>query len=56
VQQQARLVELFGIRPEDAQKVLAAAHPRTPSELMAAVGVYQRIQERLTGKAKGITT
>jgi hypothetical protein len=56
VQQQARLVELFGIRTEDAQKVLAAAHPRTPSELMAAVGVYQRIQERLTGKAKGITT
>jgi hypothetical protein len=51
-EQQSRLVELFGVRPEDAQKVLAAAHPRSPGELMTAIGVYQRIQERLSGKAK----
>jgi hypothetical protein len=51
-EQQARLVELFGIRAEDAYKVLAPAHPRTPGELMLAVGVYQRIQERLARRAK----
>lgn len=49
-EQRDRLVALFGIRPEDAQKVLAAVHPRTPAELMGAVGVYQRIQERLSGR------
>jgi hypothetical protein len=46
-QREARLVELFDIRREDAHLVLAPAHPRTPGELMHAVGVYQRIQERL---------
>ncbi|HSD52830.1 MAG TPA: DUF4350 domain-containing protein [Burkholderiales bacterium] len=51
-EQQARLVELFGIRAEDAHKVLAPAHPRTPGELMLAVGVYQRIQERLARRTK----
>jgi hypothetical protein len=50
--QRDRLVALFGIRPEDAQKVLAAANPRTPAELMTAVGVYQHIQERLSGRTQ----
>jgi hypothetical protein len=50
--QQARLVALFGIRAEDANMVLAPAHPRTPTELMHAVGVYQRIQERLARRSK----
>lgn len=50
--QRDRLVALFGIRPEDAQKVLAAANPRTPAELMTAVGVYQHIQERLAGRTQ----
>ncbi len=50
--QRERLVALFGIRPEDAQKVLAAANPRTPAELMSAVGVYQHIQERLSGRTQ----
>lgn len=51
-EQRDRLVALFGIRPEDAQRVLAPSHPRTPAELMAAVGVYQHIQERLTGRTQ----
>ena len=51
-EQQTRLVEVFGIRAEDAQKVLAPAAPRTPGELMVAIGVYQRIQERLSGRTK----
>jgi hypothetical protein len=51
-EQRDRLVALFGIRPEDAQRVLAPSHPRTPAELIAAVGVYQHIQERLTGRTQ----
>jgi hypothetical protein len=51
-EQQARLVEVFGIRAEDAHRVLAPAHPRTPGELLLAVGVYQRIQERLARRTK----
>jgi hypothetical protein len=51
-EQQARLVELFSIRAEDAQKVLAPVHPRTPGELLLAVGVYQRIQERLARRTR----
>lgn len=50
--QRDRLVALFGIRPEDAQRVLAPAPARTPAELMAAIGVYQRIQERLSGRTQ----
>jgi hypothetical protein len=51
-EQEARLVELFGIRPDDARTVTAPAAPRTPGELMLAVGVYQHIQERLARRAK----
>ncbi|HSD52521.1 MAG TPA: DUF4350 domain-containing protein [Burkholderiales bacterium] len=51
-EREARLVELFGIRAEDAHLVLAPAHPRTPTEFMHAVGVYQRIQERLARRSK----
>ncbi len=51
-EQRDRLAALFGIRPEDAQKVLAAVHPRTPADLMSAIGVYQRIQERLSGRTQ----
>lgn len=51
-EQEARLVAAFGIRAEDARKVTAPAAPRTPGELMLAVGVYQRIQERLAGRTK----
>jgi hypothetical protein len=51
-EQEARLVALFGIRADDAHKVIAPANPRTPAELMLAVGVYQRIQERLARRSK----
>lgn len=51
-EQEARLVALFGIGGDDARKVIAPANPRTPGELMLAVGVYQRIQERLSRRSK----
>jgi hypothetical protein len=46
-EQASRLVALFGVRPDEARLVVAPPHPRTAGELVAAVGVYQRIQERL---------
>ena len=46
-EQEARLVALFGIRGDEARLVVAPPHPRTGAELVAAIGVYQRIQERL---------
>lgn len=51
-EQAARLVELFGIAPEDAQRVLVPPHPRTAAELMTAIGIYQHIHERLAGRAR----
>jgi hypothetical protein len=51
-EQQARLVEVFGIRTDDAQKVLAPTASAHAWELMVAIGIYQRIQERLSGRTK----
>jgi hypothetical protein len=46
-EQESRLVALFGVRQDEARLVVAPLHPRTAAELVAAVSVYQRIQERL---------
>lgn len=46
-EQEARLAALFDLRGEEARLVVAPPHPRTGAELVAAIGVYQRIQERL---------
>ncbi len=45
-EQVARLAEAIGLRPEEAQLVVAPPHPRNATELIAAIGVYQRIHER----------
>jgi hypothetical protein len=45
--QESRLVELAEIGRDEARLVTAPSHPRSAAELVAAIGVYQRIQERL---------
>jgi hypothetical protein len=46
-EQAARLVETVGLSEDEARLVVAPPHPRNAAELVAAVSVYQRIQDRL---------
>lgn len=46
-EQLARLADAVGLRAEEARLVVAPPRPRNAAELVAAIGVYQRIHERL---------